>query len=86
MEDGKCPLSLNVSETKHATKELTTDINITSEILIHIFNCFYPKENASFGCAVATTKWIIRYTFSCDKAELGNGLKVFVRLRIQHQM
>ena len=43
MADGKCHLSFNVSETKHVTKNLATDITNAFKILIekprgkHIF-------------------------------------------------
>ena len=34
MADGKCHLSFNILKTKHATKYLTTDITITSKVLM----------------------------------------------------
>ena len=34
MTDGWCHLSFSISETKHATKNLTTDITTTSKVLI----------------------------------------------------
>ena len=34
MADGKCYLSFNILETKEATKNLTTDITITSKALM----------------------------------------------------
>ena len=36
--DGQCPLSFSISKTKHAFKNLTTDITITSKILIQAKN------------------------------------------------
>ena len=34
MTDGYCHLSFNIWETKHATKNLTTDITVTLKVLM----------------------------------------------------
>ena len=41
MAEGQCHLSFNILETRHVTKNLTTDITIALKILIE-----KPKRNA----------------------------------------
>ena len=45
MADDWCYLSFNISETRHVTKNLTTDITIALKILIK-----NPKENILLPC------------------------------------